>query len=116
MPKTTPKKKEPVSAWLQLYIAQKTRTPSGKPTIRPGRPGRVVAWADLHMEMPQGDLKQVRDWQKRFDVLLNRKVSLGETVGLLARICTARFDVLDPNGVPDDIENLVDLMVGDDTR
>ena len=110
MPKS---KKEPVSAWLQMYIAQKTLIPSGKPEVPRGRPRRLVAWADLHTEIPQGDLQQVRDWQQRFNDLLGRKVSLGETIGLLARINTSRLEFLDVKTLPEDIQTLVNLMIGE---
>jgi hypothetical protein len=48
-------------------------------------------------------------WQTRLSTLLGRKISIGETVGILTRICSARFNRL-PNS--DEISNLAQLAEG----
>ena len=45
--------------------------------------------------LSQGEIHELEEWQERLSTLMRRKVSLGETVGILARICSARFSHLE---------------------
>jgi hypothetical protein len=59
------------------------------------------------MTLSQGEVQELDFWQERLSTLLRRQVSLGETVGILTRICTARY-----NRIPDAEKyvNLADLV------
>ena len=52
-------------------------------------------------------------WQERFTRLLNRKLSTGETIGILARLCTARFTRLAEQSEPASLVELVERMIGE---
>jgi hypothetical protein len=93
------------SAWVQLYEA---RRPTGAVKTRPpGRPPAPIPRRKVGVTLAQGEIHELEAWQERFSVLLGRKVSTGETVGILTRICTARLTRLPER---DDLENLEDLV------
>jgi hypothetical protein len=51
-------------------------------------------------------------WQERLTALLHRKVSMGETVGILTRICTARLLRLPESPDPRTLADLAEDMIG----
>lgn len=100
-------------AWVQLYEA---RRPMSLIRTRPrGRPPRVAPRKATVFHLTDGERREVIAWQKRLSALLGRKVSLGETAGILARICSARLPTLDQEDLIDSFADLVKLMVGEDT-
>jgi hypothetical protein len=51
-------------------------------------------------------------WQERFSVLLERKVSIGETVGILTRISAARYNRVMSKNSAKALDELIERMVG----
>lgn len=96
-------------AWVQLYEARRRAPP---PRLRPrGRPPMTVPRKSTHIRLSDGERGDILHWQDRFSAVLKRNVSLGETAGILARICSERLVSLDPKEPPDSLSDLVDLMV-----
>jgi hypothetical protein len=56
-------------------------------------------------------MAELAKWQKRISKMLNRKVSLGETVGILSRICSARLSLV-PDEKARNLDELVALLIG----
>ncbi len=80
----------PRTAWVQLYEAR--RVTSEPVTRTAGRPPASVPRRKVGLTLSQGEITEIDEWQQRFSTLLKRKVSDGETVGILVRICTARLN------------------------
>ena len=97
-------------AWVQLYEAR--RIQSAVRTRSPGRPPLPIPRRKVGMTLSQGEVKELETWQERFSDIMKRKVSIGETVGILTRICTARFIQFSSNGNPVTLDVLVEKMVG----
>ncbi|OJX38917.1 MAG: hypothetical protein BGO78_11920 [Chloroflexi bacterium 44-23] len=77
------------NAWVQLYQARRiTSDPQSRP---PGRPPSLVPRHKVGLTLSKGEIAELTKWENRFSKMLNRKVSLGETVGILARICSNRL-------------------------
>src|SRR5574338_274427 len=76
-------------AWVQLYEAR--NVPSNPDARPPGRPPAPVPRRKVGLTLSQGEISELEVWQERFSRLIGRKVSTGETIGILARICTARL-------------------------
>ena len=77
------------NAWVQLYQARRiTSDPQSRP---PGRPPSLVPRHKVGLTLSKGEIAELTKWENRFSKMLNRKVSLGETVGILARICSTRL-------------------------
>jgi hypothetical protein len=97
------------SAWVQLYEA---RRPTGAVKTRPpGRPPAPIPRHKVGVTLAQGEIHELEAWQERFSVLLKRKVSTGETVGILTRICTARLARLPEREDLISLEDLVEWLV-----
>jgi len=97
------------NAWVQLYEARRIfDQPQSRP---PGRPPSVVPRVKVGLTLSKGEIRELEEWQERFSDLLGRKVSIGETVGILSRICTARLAYLGGPELPADLNQLVDWMV-----
>lgn len=75
-------------AWVQLYEARRLDMEVEPRT--PGRPPSPIPRRKVGFTLSQGEIRELEAWQERFSHLLNRKVSTGETIGILVRICTAR--------------------------
>ena len=98
------------SAWVQLYEARRI---SSEPETRSvGRPPGIVPRHKVGMTLSQGEISEIERWQERFSQLLKRKVSAGETIGILTRICTTRFNRLDLDISGSELADLVDDLVG----
>ena len=110
--KQNPKTPRP-SAWLELYTVQKSRAPRPAPAAGRGRPPRIGALKQLHSYISEADEELLVGWRDRFARLTGKTITLGETVGLLARICNNRIEMLGLKGDPDSIEALVGLLVGE---
>lgn len=99
-------------AWVQLYEARRASPPSR--TRSRGRPARVTPRKATVVHLTDGERVEIDSWQNRISPLLGRKVSLGETAGILARICSARLPLINGDLSFDTLSNLVKLMVGEE--
>jgi hypothetical protein len=107
----TPRPSSNKPAWVQLYEARRVEVEvESRP---PGRPFFLVPRRKIGLTLSQGEIQEIEDWQERFSKLLNRKISAGETVGILTRMATARYTKLAGKGVdPDNLLEMVEKMVG----
>jgi hypothetical protein len=98
------------SAWVQLYEARRV---SSEPETRSvGRPPGIVPRHKVGLTLSQGEISEIEHWQERFSALLHRKVSAGETVGILTRICSSRFSRLDLDLSGAELSDLVEALIG----
>jgi hypothetical protein len=100
------------SAWVQLYEARSV--PSEPETRSPGRPPGIVPRRKVGLTLSQGEITEIEHWQDRFSTLMGRKVSAGETVGILTRICTTRLARLGEEPGDEALSALVDRLVGEE--
>jgi hypothetical protein len=77
------------SAWVQLYEARSV--PSEPESRSPGRPPGMIPRRKVGLTLSQGEISELERWQERFSRIMGRKVSVGETVGILTRICSTRL-------------------------
>jgi hypothetical protein len=105
-----PSESSPKSAWVQLYEAR--NIPVDVETRLPGRPPGPVPRRKVGLTLSQGEIAEIEVWQERFSGMLHRKVSLGETVGLLARLSTARYAAISLHLAPQVLAELVEKMIG----
>jgi hypothetical protein len=105
----TPSPNTKKSAWVQLYEAR--RIPVEVIARSPGRPAAPIPRRKVGVTLSKGEVSEVNVWQERFSKILGRKVSVGETVGILTRISTARWNRLE-DIKPQDLADLVEKMVG----
>ena len=102
----------PKPAWVLLYEA---RRPTPVTRTRPrGRPPRVTPRKATVFHLTDGERIEIDAWQERLSPLLGRKISLGETAGILARICSARLPRVDNGSEVKSLAELVTAMVGGD--
>ncbi len=104
---TTPK-----SAWVQLYQARQSKTEINEART-PGRPPSPIPRRKVGLTLSQGEITEIDHWQERLSQLTGRKISTGETVGILTRICTARLGRLDDANSLESLVELVEKMVGE---
>jgi hypothetical protein len=100
------------SAWVQLYEARSV--PSEPESRSPGRPPGIVPRRKVGLTLSQGEITELEHWQDRFSNLMGRKVSAGETVGILTRICSARLANLGEELDAQVLSMFVDKLVGDE--
>jgi hypothetical protein len=101
-------------AWVLLYEA---RRPIPISRTRPrGRPPRVTPRKATVIHLTDGERMEIDTWQERLSPLLGRKISLGETAGILARICSARLPKVENGTEVKSLAELVAVMVGNDTN
>ncbi len=87
-----PAKKRTQFAWALLH---ETKSSLPAPTPLPaGRPPRSSPARKSTVHLTSGDEEAIHLWQHFFSDILGRKVSLGETFGLLARICQERAEMI----------------------
>lgn len=101
----------PKPAWVQLYEARRLMPPTR--TRSRGRPPRVTPRKATVVHLTDGERSEIDAWQDRISSLLGRKVSLGETAGILARICSARLPEVDHGEDLQSLSELVRIMVGE---
>ena len=77
------------TAWAQLYEAR--RLPQEPESRSPGRPPAPIPRHKVGLTLSQAEIFEIEAWQNRLSEMLGRKVSSGETVGILTRICSARI-------------------------
>lgn len=98
------------SAWVQLYEARRVLAePESRP---PGRPPAPIPRRKVGLTLSQGEINELEVWQDRISNLLGRKVSVGETVGILTRICSGRLARLGDEAEVDNLLQLVERMAG----
>lgn len=97
-------------AWVQLYEAR--RMSMEIESRSPGRPPGPVPRRKVGITLSQGEIHELEGWQERLTTLLQRKVSMGETVGILTRVCTARLSHLPESSEPVTLVSLVEEMIG----
>jgi len=93
-----------IPAWVQLYLARR-RPPPPERTRQRGRPRRLVPRTDkTTFSFTDGERREIEIWKSKLSVILHRQISFGETIGILAYICSERFEALSANDL--DIESL----------
>src|SRR5512135_3268588 len=100
------------SAWVQLYQARQTKADIAE-TRSPGRPPSPIPRRKVGLTLSQGEINELDHWQDRISEIVGRKISTGETVGILTRICTARLGHLENADAIDSLVDLVEKMVGE---
>ena len=103
----------PKSAWVQLYQARQIKADIAE-TRTPGRPPSPIPRRKVGLTLSQGEITELDAWQERLSNLMGRKISTGETVGILTRICTARLARLDNPGAIDSLVELVERLIGEE--
>jgi hypothetical protein len=104
---TTPK-----SAWVQLYQARQMKAEAVEPRT-PGRPPSPIPRRKVGLTLSQGEISELEAWQERLSSLIGRKLSTGETVGILTRVCTARLSRMEHADKIDSLVELVEKMIGE---
>jgi hypothetical protein len=99
-------------AWVLLYEARRP-TPLA-PTRSRGRPPRVTPRKATVFHLTDGERLELNIWQERLSPLLGRKLSLGETAGILARICSARLSKVQNETFVKSLAELVAIMIGEE--
>ena len=99
-------------AWVQLYEARRLAV-EYEPRA-PGRPPAPIPRRKVGFTLSQGEIRELEAWQERFSTLLQRKVSIGETIGILVRVSTARAARILEGGEPSNLAELVDHMIGNE--
>jgi hypothetical protein len=99
-------------AWVQLYEARRLAV-EYEPRS-PGRPPAPIPRRKVGFTLSAGEMRELEVWQERFSRLLLRKVSAGETIGILVRVSSARAARLLEHGEPDNLADLVDRLIGED--
>ncbi len=102
----------PKNAWVQLYQARQAKTDMVE-ARSPGRPPSPIPRRKVGLTLSQGEITELENWQERLSNLLGRKISTGETVGILTRICTARVARLNEVDSVETLVELVEKMIGE---
>lgn len=98
------------SAWVQLYEARQAKRQVE--SRAPGRPPAPIPRHKVGLTLSQGEIQELEVWQERFSTLLRRKVSTGETVGILTRICSARYNRVTEDVSLQTLAAVVEEMIG----
>ena len=102
----------PKTAWVQLYQARQVKADFTE-SRPPGRPASPIPRRKVGLTLSQGEITELETWQERLSELLGRKISTGETVGILTRICSARLARLNNVENIDSLVELVEKMMGE---
>ena len=99
------------SAWVQLYEA---RSIASEPETRsPGRPPGMIPRRKVGLTLSQGEISEIERWQERLSTLMGRKVSAGETVGILTRICSTRLANFGEDQMPQELSVFIEKLIGE---
>lgn len=102
-------------SWVLLHEARKKSDPViDEPTSPIGRPPRPVPATKSSIYLTASDQDALHKWQKMLTGILERKPSLGETAGILAKICLSRLQVIDGVDSFESLADLVELLVTGD--
>ena len=99
-------------AWVQLYQARQVKADIVEQR-QPGRPPSPIPRRKVGLTLSQGELSELEVWQERLSGLMGRKISTGETIGILTRIASARFNRLGHAADTDSLVDLVERMIGE---
>ena len=113
-PRKKADKEKKTYSWLMLIESRHARPPEKEPTGtgERGRPRLNIATSQTSMTLSKGDREAIEFWQAQLSAQLNRKVSMGETVGFLARVSQERLVLIsDPETQPQSLQELVHLFV-----
>lgn len=100
--------------WVQLYEARRVfQEPETRP---PGRPPALIPRRKVGLTLSQGEISELSQWQDRLSRLLDRKVSTGETVGILTRVCSARLGMIPGGEEIDSLAELVERMLNPEVK
>lgn len=99
------------NAWVQLYEAR--RVPNEQEIRSPGRPPSVVPRRKVGLTLSQGEITELENWRERISGLLHRSVSAGETLGILTRVCSNRYNRLENPEEIGSLAELVELLIGE---
>lgn len=116
MPRTSKRtvKEKKTYSWLLLLESRHARPPEKEPTSTSerGRPRLNVATYQTSVTLSKGDREAIDYWQEQLSTLIKRKVSMGETMGFLARICQERMAMMTEQGFsPQSLEEMVQVFV-----
>ena len=100
------------SAWVQLYQARQIKADIAE-NRSPGRPPSPIPRRKVGVTLSQGEINELDVWQDRLSALLGRKISTGETVGIITRIVSARFARLKEGDSFESLADLVEKMIGE---
>ena len=103
----------PKTAWVQLYQARQIKAEIAE-VRTPGRPPSPIPRRKVGLTLSQGEISELDTWQERLSELMGRKISTGETVGILTRIATARLTRLEDAGKLETLFELVERMIGEE--
>ena len=81
---TTPVNSKP--AWVQLYEARRMSGGGPAQACRSSTCA-IVPRRKVGLTLSQGEIHELEEWQERFSKMLDRKISTGETIGILTRMC-----------------------------
>lgn len=98
------------TAWAQLYEAR--RMPVSAESRSRGRPPAPIPRHKIGVTLSQAEQAEVEIWQKRFSEMLGRKISVGETLGILTRICSTRLARSRHIQAANTLSEVVERMVG----
>jgi hypothetical protein len=102
----------PKSAWVQIYEARQVK-PELVESRHPGRPPSPIPRRKVGLTLSQGEITELEGWQERLSGLIGRKLSTGETAGILTRICSGRLTRLGETPQFSSLADLVEKMVGE---
>ncbi len=102
----------PKSAWVQLYQARQVKADIVEQR-QPGRPPSPIPRHKVGLTLSQGEVNEIEAWRERMSGLVGRKLSTGETVGILTRIATARLARIEKADAVESLADLVDKMIGE---
>jgi hypothetical protein len=80
---------------------------------QPGRPPSPIPRRKVGLTLSQGEITELEAWQERLSALIGRKLSAGETAGILTRICSARLARMNGSVKFDSLVELVEKMIGE---
>lgn len=92
----TPERIRKLPAWARVYLASRERLNIQNPAMQrsKGRPQRSTPVKKTTIYLSPDDKNALLYWQIKFTAIAKRKVSLGETVALLARTARDRLDAM----------------------
>lgn len=109
-----PSEKTRTYSWIVLHEARSKNVQPvvDEPSTPIGRPPRPLPVKQTTVTYSAGDEEALKEWQAIFAGLLNRKPSLGETAGILAKLCLERKALIDDGKGYANLLDLVKRMTG----
>lgn len=101
------------NAWVQLYQARQIKAEIAE-SRPPGRPPSLIPRRKVGLTLSQGEIHELEAWQGRLSEVMGRKISTGETVGILSRILSARLARVGGVDTNDTLVELVEKLTGEE--